>query len=65
MSSAASILLVDDDRHLAESMAQWLREMSHEVETAESLGKQRSGCPAGRLIWSSPICDWVTRTALN
>ncbi len=37
MSSAASILLVDDDRHLAESMAQWLREMSHEVETAETL----------------------------
>lgn len=43
MSSAASILLVDDDRHLAESMAQWLRELSHEVDTAASLAaaKQR------------------------
>lgn len=37
MSESASILLVDDDRHLAESMAQWLREMSHQVETADTL----------------------------
>lgn len=42
MSASASILLVDDDRHLAESMAQWLREMSHEVETAENLGSAKS-----------------------
>ncbi len=41
MSSAATILLVDDDRHLAESMAQWLREMSHEVETAETLAEAK------------------------
>jgi DNA-binding NtrC family response regulator len=37
MTLSASILLVDDDRHLAESMAQWLCELSHEVETAETL----------------------------
>ena len=37
MKSPASILLVDDDRHLAESMALWLRELSHEVETAETV----------------------------
>lgn len=37
MSKTASILLVDDDRHLAESMAEWLRELSHTVETADSL----------------------------
>jgi DNA-binding NtrC family response regulator len=37
MTDSVSILLVDDDRHLAESMADWLREMSHEVETAETL----------------------------
>lgn len=37
MSDSASILLVDDDRHLAESMAEWLREMSHHVETAENV----------------------------
>lgn len=52
MSSAASILLVDDDRHLAESMAQWLREMSHEVETAETLdqAKQRVSRRAFDLV---------------
>ena len=52
MSSAASILLVDDDRHLAESMAQWLREMSHEVETAETLdqAKQRVSRRAYDLV---------------
>ena len=37
MSLSASILLVDDDRQLADSMAQWLREMSHEVATASTL----------------------------
>ncbi len=37
MTLSASILLVDDDRHLAESMAQWLCELSHEVETADTL----------------------------
>ncbi len=37
MTPSASILLVDDDRHLADSMAQWLREMSHSVETAETI----------------------------
>ena len=41
MTLTASILLVDDDRHLAESMAQWLRELSHEVETAETLGRSK------------------------
>ncbi len=52
MSSAASILLVDDDRHLAESMAQWLREMSHEVETADTLdqAKQRVSRRAFDLV---------------
>jgi DNA-binding NtrC family response regulator len=38
MTTSASILLVDDDHHLAESMAQWLREMSHDVQTATTLG---------------------------
>ncbi|WP_372725863.1 sigma-54-dependent transcriptional regulator [Novipirellula sp.] len=37
MSASASILLVDDDQHLADSMAQWLREMSNHVETAGTL----------------------------
>ncbi|NNE00389.1 MAG: sigma-54-dependent Fis family transcriptional regulator [Pirellulaceae bacterium] len=37
MTISASILLVDDDRHLAESMAMWLRELSHDVATADSI----------------------------
>jgi DNA-binding NtrC family response regulator len=41
MTASASILLVDDDHHLAESMAQWLREMSHEVETAATLDQAK------------------------
>ncbi|MGI9472429.1 MAG: sigma-54-dependent transcriptional regulator [Rubripirellula sp.] len=42
MSPSASILLVDDDRQLAESMAQWLRHLSHEVETAETLSEAKA-----------------------
>src|SRR6056297_3489793 len=41
MTCTASILLVDDDRYLAESMAQWLRDLSYEVETADSLGQAK------------------------
>ena len=37
MIRAASILLVDDDYHLADSMAQWLRESEHDVVTAASI----------------------------
>ncbi len=31
-----SLLLVDDDRHLLESMAEWLRSLGHRVDTADS-----------------------------
>lgn len=31
----ASLLLIDDDRHVLDSMAQWLRTLGHEVETAD------------------------------
>ena len=37
MSTAASILLVDDDRHLVDSMADWLRDQAHDVATAASV----------------------------
>ncbi|MFK8110965.1 MAG: sigma-54-dependent transcriptional regulator [Rubripirellula sp.] len=37
MTDSVSILLVDDDSHLAESMADWLRECSHTVVTAQNL----------------------------
>lgn len=41
MSSPASILLVDDDRRLADSMAHWLREIGHEVRTSETLSQAK------------------------
>ena len=41
MTESASILLVDDDWHLVQSMAQWLRELSHQVEVADSLSAAR------------------------
>jgi DNA-binding NtrC family response regulator len=37
----ASLLLVDDDRHLLESMAEWLRSLGHRVDTADSLPAAR------------------------
>ncbi len=45
--AATSLLLVDDDHHLNQSMAQWLREQSsrsgsaYEVDTAESLSEAK------------------------
>jgi DNA-binding NtrC family response regulator len=41
MTIATSILLVDDDRHLAESMAQWLTEQDHSVDTACTASEAR------------------------
>ena len=41
MTSSASILLVDDDHHLAQSMAEWLGEMSYQVQTADSIESGR------------------------
>lgn len=37
MKDAASILLVDDDWHLVQSMAEWLRELGHTVQLADCL----------------------------
>ncbi len=43
MNIAKKILLVDDDRHLALSMAEWLIEQGHHVETQHTLqGAQKS-----------------------
>ena len=42
MTSKASILLVDDDRHLAESMADWLTAMSYQVAQAATLAEAKS-----------------------
>ena len=35
--STGSLLLVDDDRHVLSSMADWLRGLGHELDTASSL----------------------------
>ncbi len=37
MTVCPSILLVDDDRHLADSMAAWLRELSYTVDVAHTI----------------------------
>lgn len=42
MQAAESILLVDDDRHLADSMAQWLGELGYQVELAGTLAEAKS-----------------------
>lgn len=42
MPTSTRLLLVDDDRYLAESMALWLREQGYDMEVAESLEGARS-----------------------
>ncbi len=37
--SKGSLLLVDDDRHVLNSMADWLRGLGHELDTASSLAE--------------------------
>ena len=37
MTQLASILLIDDDRHVLDSMSQWLREKNYRVDTARDL----------------------------
>lgn len=49
MPAPTSILLVDDDRHLIESMAHWLRDMSHEVETAATLDQAKAALRRGKF----------------
>lgn len=42
MKDSASILLVDDDWHLVQSMAEWLREIGHRVQVADCLDGAKS-----------------------
>ena len=39
MKTQASLLLVDDDRHVLGSMSDWLREQGYKTDTASSLGE--------------------------
>ena len=53
MTQPASILLIDDDRHLVDSLAQWLREFSHRVvpvSDSESARKQLKQQPFDLVI---------------
>lgn len=47
MSTTHSLLLVDDDRHLAESMADWLNEQGMRVDLAFSVAQGRQMLSAG------------------
>ncbi len=42
MTTTASLLLVDDDRHLARSMAEWLEEIGYEVSCAGSISEAKA-----------------------
>jgi len=63
MPDSSSILLVDDDRHLAESMAEWLRELSHQVTVAESIKEAKESL--ARQSFELAIFTWVTVTDSN
>ena len=42
MSQSLSLLLVDDDQYLVDSMALWLREIGHNVATADSIASAKA-----------------------
>jgi DNA-binding NtrC family response regulator len=52
MKDSASILLVDDDWHLVQSMSEWMRELGHQVRVADCL----DGAEATLNEWK---CDLV------
>lgn len=49
MTRSASILLVDDDRYLADSMADWLRELSHDVVAVATIAEAKRHLTARRF----------------
>ena len=53
--SKGSLLLVDDDRLVLESMADWLREQGYALDTANSFA-------AAETALAKKV-DWVTATA--
>lgn len=60
----ASILLVDDDRQVLESMSAWLREQGYQVQTASSLKEVTNLSTAKPMTLSSRTSDYVMATDL-
>ena len=50
-----SLLLVDDDRHVLASMADWLRDQGYEVDTAASRAEAASAI--GRKSYDVVLAD--------
>jgi len=49
MTARGSLLLVDDDRHVLESTADWLRSLGHRVVTARGVAEARQRLAAGHF----------------
>jgi len=55
MTQLASILLIDDDRHVLDSMSQWLREKNYRVDIARDLASAMSQVDA--RSYELVLCD--------
>ncbi len=51
----ASLLLVDDDRHILDAMGGWLREVGYEVDVAPSVAVATSAL--GKRAYDLVLCD--------
>lgn len=51
----ASLLLVDDDRHILDAMGGWLREVGYEVDVAPSVAVATSAL--GKRVYDLVLCD--------
>ena len=60
MKNQATLLLVDDDRHVLGSMAEWLREQGYKVDTAVDAGRRHAPPSIARpTIWPWSIFAWA------
>jgi DNA-binding NtrC family response regulator len=55
MKHQATLLLVDDDRHVLTSMADWLREQGYRTDTAVSLAEAKTA--VGRKTYDLVLAD--------
>ncbi len=59
----SSLLLVDDDRRVLESMADWLRGQGYDLDTAARYTDALEPSAASRTTWCSPTCGLAMATA--